>query len=147
MSSPPLRFALPKGRILDETAAIFARAGSGVFAQNAPTCTAEGMPDGHAPLGSAPGATSVSGALDLAGGVGEFTADLFNTPTELCWAAAGPFLNPRCDVPSPSQGTGFTVRGGAWTFAGGNLRVAFRHFASSLGIDQSVGFRCARNGQ
>jgi formylglycine-generating enzyme required for sulfatase activity len=125
--------------------AVFARAGAGPFAQNPGFCVGEGRPEGHAPVGSAPGDRSVSGALDLAGGVGEWTADMWNRQDEPCWVATTVRASPLCETPSPADGALRSIRGGAWTFAGGGLLAARRYRGYEKVGDVSIGFRCARS--
>jgi formylglycine-generating enzyme required for sulfatase activity len=124
--------------------AIFARAGAGAFDKNSSKCVQQGQPGGHAAVGSAPGDRSSSGALDLAGGVGEWVRDMWNRQTEPCWAANKLYLNPVCEAPSPADGAMRVIRGGAWTFAEDGLRVARRFYGGEQSLDVSIGFRCAR---
>jgi formylglycine-generating enzyme len=128
--------------LADCSMAIFARAGAGVFALNGYKCVDAGYPVGHAPVGSAPGDRSTSGAIGMAAGAGEWVADRWNRQDEPCWSATTPYLDPLCDAPS-IDGDRRSVRGAAWTMT--DLRVARRYQVPPDARDPTIGFRCARD--
>jgi len=104
-----------------------------------PTCaiaTFEGCGDGPRPVGSTPAGASPYGALDLAGNVQEWVADLFSSS----YYADGPERDPGGPVRGDS---GHSVRGGGYTYDAWHLRSAVRLWDPGAPADD-LGFRCAR---
>ncbi|HRQ21951.1 MAG TPA: formylglycine-generating enzyme family protein [Anaerolineales bacterium] len=100
-----------------------------------------GVNDGYAftaPVGSYPAGASPYGTLDMAGNVGEFVFDWFNTG----YYAASPENNPQ-GPDGPASGEHRGNRGGSWSDHEDSLRTSHR---SGLRYDRSrnsFGFRCA----
>lgn len=84
--------------------------------------------------------------LDLVGNVAEWTADVWNSTNEACFAA--PVLrDPRCELASPSLPDHRVIKGGAWKLDSFYLGAAMRAWVPERGAsDPALGFRCARNG-
>ena len=88
-----------------------------------------------APVGSFPGDTSPSGALDMAGNVLEWTADWYGART------AGASTNPH----GPKEGTGRVIRGGGWYNVDAfGVRGAIRNVLEPAHRSTYLGLRCAR---
>lgn len=89
-----------------------------------------------APVGSFPDGKSPFGALDMAGNVWEWTADLYGNYSE---AAA---TNPK----GAKTGTRRVFRGGSWDFTSADfVRAANRNWgAEPSNRSYNLGFRCAR---
>jgi formylglycine-generating enzyme required for sulfatase activity len=87
------------------------------------------------PVGSYPDGASPFGALDMAGNVGEWTADWYSED----YYAVSPAYNPL----GPSSGTYRVLRGGSWYSSSRAVRVSFRLWNyPELRFDSS-GVRCA----
>jgi serine/threonine-protein kinase len=86
---------------------------------------------GVLPLGASP-----FGALDMAGNVMEWVADVYDAH----YYYDSPAVNPA----GPESGTRYVLRGGAWAFPGVNARTARRAAADATHHDFTIGFRCAR---
>jgi formylglycine-generating enzyme required for sulfatase activity len=86
--------------------------------------------------------------VDLAGNVAEWSLDDYQRINEPC-NRENPATDPVCREPSPSSPGLLSVRGAAWTSAGGSLlRAAV--VSSIPAADQQntrIGFRCARPGR
>ncbi len=88
------------------------------------------------PVGSYPAGVSPYGLLDMAGNVGEYVADWYNSVYYS--------LSPEGDPSGPEDGLERVVRGGSWNSSGENIRVTRR--SSELPLDSQsdrLGFRCA----
>jgi formylglycine-generating enzyme required for sulfatase activity len=97
----------------------------------------KGNEDKPTPVGSYPAGASPYGVLDMAGNVGEWTAD---------WYDGGYYsVSPEINPPGPSAGEFRVLRGGSWGGYDGNVRSASRvnYYPDIWGYD--VGFRCARS--
>jgi formylglycine-generating enzyme required for sulfatase activity len=94
----------------------------------------EGGANQPTPVGMYPEGATPQGVLDLAGNVWEWTADWFGAYPE---AAA---TNPKV----PKKGTTKAIRGGAWYYIPGSLRVSYRGSDHAVGRGDSMGFRCVR---
>jgi formylglycine-generating enzyme len=85
-------------------------------------------------------------AVDLAGNVREWTLDLWNREQEPCWAE--PLLeNPRCESPSPSDGSARSTRGADFDSPGVLLQASVRTWLANetYAVSALIGFRCARD--
>jgi formylglycine-generating enzyme required for sulfatase activity len=94
--------------------------------------------DGYAktaPVGSYPDGVSWCGALDLAGNVWEWVADLYDG----AYYASSPRENPQ----GPSSGEMHAVRGGAWDTESVYVRGATRSALRPNATWGFLGFRCA----
>ena len=92
-----------------------------------------------APVGSYPAGASPYGALDLAGNVSEWVADWY----EHYYYSNSPDRNPN----GPASGTVHVIRGGSWANDAilGGPRASFRSYPS-VNMDNTIGFRCVREG-
>ena len=105
-----------------------------------------------APVGSYPAGASPYGALDMAGNVGEWAADEYDS----WYYAVSPESNP-FKPPSSPLGGWRVIRGGTWSSNTFQLRSAARDYSAPVGylryhggyhryppsLDGAVGFRCA----
>lgn len=89
-------------------------------------------PVGHFESGASP-----FGALDMAGNVAEWTADVFDPST---YRAEPVAANPQ----GPEEGRERVVRGGSWADGPHRVRVASRRAKAPTEVDDATGFRCAR---
>ncbi|NPV57353.1 MAG: SUMF1/EgtB/PvdO family nonheme iron enzyme [Anaerolineae bacterium] len=89
------------------------------------------------PVGSYPAGASPYGALDMAGNVSEWVADLYD---ESYYSSLEDWNNP----PGPVTGLYRVFRGGAWTNYDAILRSASRYFDPITFAAYYHGFRCAR---
>jgi formylglycine-generating enzyme required for sulfatase activity len=90
-----------------------------------------------APVGSFPRGASPYGALDLAGNVAEWTADVFALDPPQARSAAQPR--------GPAQGPLRAVRGGSYLDPAFRLRAAWRGAAEPGQRSSERGFRCAKD--
>jgi serine/threonine-protein kinase len=107
------------------------------------TCTggnfwdkASGCDDGFAepaPVGSFPEGTSWCGALDMAGNVWEWVADVY-----------GPYPDEgQVNPTGPASGGERVLRGGSWGYHQPFVRAAYRYPVPPAADYLAVGFRCA----
>lgn len=90
------------------------------------------------PVGSYPTGASPHGALDMAGNVWEWVADLYDRT----YYTYAPARNPL----GPDSGTGERIlRGGAWDSPSGQVRASYRNATHFFGPNYRAGFRCARS--
>jgi sulfatase modifying factor 1 len=90
------------------------------------------------PVGSYPSGASPYGALDMAGNVWEWVADLYDRE----YYSHAPERNPQ----GPPSGTGERIlRGGAWDSSPAQARASYRNATHFFGPNFRVGFRCARS--
>lgn len=125
--------------------AVFARGGYGQFSSVYSPCMPAVSPGGPAPSGSgALDRVAVRGGaiVDLAGNVGEWTRDLWNTVDEPCWQRAGVYHDPWCTTVSPSMGALITYRGGSWVQPATAMESHGRTPLTPAANDIDVGFRC-----
>lgn len=87
--------------------------------------------------GAFPASVSPHGAQDMAGNVWEWTQDWYAAD----FYAHGTDRNP---VNQTQGGSGRTVRGGSWSFAGNGARTTYRYYEDPATRDDAVGFRCVR---
>lgn len=90
-----------------------------------------------APVGSYPEGASVYGALDMAGNVYEWVADMNSNYT------SADQTNPS----GPKEGTERILRGGSWGDDVAHVRAAIRSHEEELFWRDFIGFRCAETGQ
>ncbi|MDB4933431.1 MAG: Adenylate cyclase [Labilithrix sp.] len=127
------------------TDAVFARAGYGQFASVFAPCMPPHPPGGPIAVGSgARDRVSTGGGTiaDLAGNVGEWTRDLWNTVDEPCWKRAGIYHDPWCTTVSPSMGSVVAFRGGTWVHPASSMESHARNLHDPAGNDVDLGFRC-----
>jgi len=91
------------------------------------------------PVGGRPGGESPYGARSMAGGVWEWTNDLWG---EFYYREA-PAKNPK----GPPSGFLHTIKGGSWREPPEFLRSATRFRLDAIVTWKTVGFRCARDGE
>jgi formylglycine-generating enzyme required for sulfatase activity/tRNA A-37 threonylcarbamoyl transferase component Bud32 len=91
---------------------------------------------GTAPVGSYPAGASPYGALDMAGNVGDWVADWYNSG----YYASSPVSNPK----GPASGDDRVIRGGSWGGLEADVRAATRSRFPPDGPVVLLGFRCAR---
>ena len=98
----------------------------------------ETVDDGYedtAPVGSYPDGASWCGALNMAGYVPEWVADLF-----------GEYPSERQENPTgPISGLGRVTRGGAWIWEQRWTRGASREWVDTGYTGPGIGFRCAKD--
>lgn len=95
--------------------------------------------EASAPAGSFKADMSPYGVMDGAGNVMEWVQD---------WYAEGYFKEaPDRNPPSPEYGVYRTMRGGAYTTTGGDLRLTSRSKMVPDFRDETIGFRCAMSGE
>ena len=90
-----------------------------------------------APVGSYPAGASPYGALDMAGNVSEWVADMYQRD----YYSKSPEKNPK----GPDGGTGCVFRGGDWIAGANYLRVTGRYGDEPGYHYGHIGFRCARD--
>jgi len=98
--------------------------------------------DGYAQtalVGSYPQGASPYGALDMAGNVGEWVADWYDSG----YYSQSPARNP----PGPDSGESRVLRGGSWSGAPLYVRCAIRFWINPDLRYSNLGFRCARGSQ
>lgn len=89
------------------------------------------------PVGSYPAGASPYGALDMAGNVWEWVADLYDRE----YYSYAPARNPQ----GPTDGWGERIlRGGAWDSWPAQARTSYRNATHFFGPNLRVGFRCAQ---
>jgi formylglycine-generating enzyme required for sulfatase activity len=108
---------------------------------NGPSPADVTVDDGYgytAPVGSYPGGASWCGALDMAGNVGEWTAD---------WMAS--YTPERRENPAGPAGAGEfkVVRGGAWHDHALGVRSTLRGAARPESASPDIGFRCVMDAE
>lgn len=83
--------------------------------------------------------------LDLAGNLHEWAADRWNRDAEACWQPLI-VVDPICDLSSPSDGDGRSIRGGAFNSdaIGTAAALRYRLFNETQAVAADLGFRCAR---
>ena len=95
-----------------------------------------GCDDGYpkpAPVGSFPAGASWCDALDMAGNVWEWVADLY-----------GPYpAEPQANPTGPASGSERILRGGSWGYHPPFVRTAYRYPVPPSANYLAVGFRCA----
>jgi formylglycine-generating enzyme required for sulfatase activity len=90
------------------------------------------------PVGTYPAGASCYGALDMAGNVWEWVADLYDRE----YYSYAPDRHPQ----GPSSGTGERIlRGGAWDSSPDQARASYRNATHCFGHNFRAGFRCARS--
>ena len=89
-----------------------------------------------APVGSFLEGASWSGALDLAGNVAEWVADVYDE----AYYTSSPAVNPQ----GPKSGEKRVLRGGSWGQVPMYVRATYRDYKDPLDADIYVGFRCVR---
>ncbi|MBI4700142.1 MAG: SUMF1/EgtB/PvdO family nonheme iron enzyme [Deltaproteobacteria bacterium] len=96
------------------------------------------LSEGTCPVGAYPNGASPAGALDMAGNVGEWVADWYDTVGYTAAAATDPA--------GPGQSTGMKVfRGGDWSVAGGRwIRTSKRGAEKPESRSAKIGLRCVR---
>ena len=98
----------------------------------------DGYPD-TAPVGSYPEGASPYGALDMAGNVWEWVADVYSD----VYYASSPLNNPT----GPESGENVVLRGGSWVNQWSGVRVANRNNDTPDFYTNGIGFRCAASAQ
>jgi formylglycine-generating enzyme required for sulfatase activity len=96
---------------------------------------------GTAPVGSYPLDASPYGALDMAGNVSEWVADLYDEH----YYSSSPYENPTgIDVAEVDdlRGEVYVTRGGVWYAPGAYLRVTLRGWSEPFWPSNGMGFRC-----
>ena len=130
--------------------AVFSRGGYGQFSSVYSPCMPPQPPGGPARIGSgARDHVDLDGGsiVDLAGNLGEWTRDLWNTVDEPCWKRAGVYHDPVCNTVSPSFGAMLTYRGGTWVQPATSMESHSRTPIAAAGNDLDVGFRCVWPGR
>jgi eukaryotic-like serine/threonine-protein kinase len=97
---------------------------------------------GTTPVGSYPIATSPYGALDMAGNVWEWVADLFGD-----YYSISPYENPTgigIDDVDDFLGEIYVTRGGVWYADGFYRRVTYRGWSEPFWSHDGMGFRCVQ---
>ena len=97
---------------------------------------------GLAPVGSFPDGATRQGVLDMAGNVGEWVHDLYDTDDQNFGYPDTPPSQPLVNPTGPTSGLGHVVRGGSFGEGAAWVRGAAR---GKMGASRSptVGFRCA----
>ncbi len=90
-------------------------------------------------VGSYPTSYSPYGVFDMSGNVWEWTADWYSPDYYATLSAET--RNPQ----GPETGTGRVIRGGSWADDQYQTRLTQRLQVNPLGVDNALGFRCARN--
>ncbi|MCP4542197.1 MAG: formylglycine-generating enzyme family protein [Chloroflexi bacterium] len=91
--------------------------------------------DGYAhtaPVGSFPGGSSWSGALDMTGNVWEWVADKYG----------GYVPTAQTNPTGPVEGDRHILRGGSWGYGQNGVRAAYRYLVPPSADYLGVGFRC-----
>ena len=99
---------------------------------------------GTTPVGSYPIATSPYGALDMAGNVYEWVADLYDEG----YYSISPYENPTgigIDEVDDFRGEVYVTRGGTWYAPGFYLRVTMRGWSEPFWPHNGMGFRCVHH--
>jgi len=129
--------AYPWGEVLDETRANFCDANCDRSWANA------AYDDGYfdtAPVGSYPEGASPYGAMDMAGNVSEWVADIYN-----------PYPGGEAEMDSNHYGSTYVRRGGSWYSLGSDLRTTRRDKdlpiiqddgTGNFRANSQIGFRC-----
>ena len=87
-----------------------------------------------APVGSYPDGVSTYGAMDMAGNVWEWVADLYDED----YYSSSPNENPE----GAASGENSVLRGGSWSYNDWNVRSANRYGHNPGYVDSDIGFRC-----
>ena len=100
--------------------------------------TRDGGPHAPTPAAAYPDCVSQRGVLDLAGGVGEWCSDWYESGYDV---VEGPVENPA----GPATGTMRSVRGGTWMSASSTVRGASRRGVEPGFNGGMQGFRCIQD--